>query len=82
MYRHEIKKILLQSLSLNKVYVFVDGSHYKIIAIDKIFNNKSILERHKLIYAPLVKYIKNNMIHSISIHAFCPESWGEKNKLQ
>lgn len=79
MYTHEIKKLLLQNLCLEQVYVIVDENYYKIFAIDKIFIGKSILERHKLIYAPLIEFITSNKIHAISIHTFCPEEW--KNKI-
>lgn len=81
MYADEIKQLLLKNLVLEKVYVFVDGKNCKIIAIDHIFSNKSTLEQHKLIYAPLMKYITNNKIHAISIHVFCPDEWNNQHRL-
>lgn len=80
MYTHEIKNLLLQNLNLEKVYVFVDRSHYKIIAIDKVFIGKNIREQHQLIYAPLVDFITCNKIHAISIHTFSPEEWHTQHR--
>ncbi|CAD83572.1 BolA-like protein; transcription regulator activity [Candidatus Blochmanniella floridana] len=75
MYADEIKKILSKNLSLQEIYVFVDQDHYKIIVVDQIFVDKSKLEQHKMVYAPITKYIVDNKIHSISIYSFNPQEW-------
>lgn len=81
MYTDNIKKILLKNLSLERVYVMVNENHYRIIAIDKIFIDKSTLEQHKLIYAALAKFITCNKIHAISIHTFSPKEWNKQRQL-
>ncbi|URJ24492.1 BolA/IbaG family iron-sulfur metabolism protein [Candidatus Blochmanniella camponoti] len=75
----EIKSILLKDLILDKAYVSLCENNYQIIAISHIFHDgMTELERHKIIYAPLMKYILNNEIHSISIQAFNPKEWNKK----
>lgn len=76
MYEHEIKNLLLKTLSLKEIYVsIINENYYKIIAIDRIFSDKSTLERHQIIYSVLADYITSNKIHAISIFAFCPKEW-------
>lgn len=81
MRENEIKSIILQALSLEEVYVLLRDDHYQIIAVDSMFYDMSTLEAHKVIYAPLTKYILNNQIHSISIKIFNPKEWSEKRRL-
>lgn len=81
MHTNKIQNILIQHLSLKKVYVITYGNHYQIIVVDKILNDKTKLEQHKTIYAPLMQYITQNIIHSISIHVFDPDEWNKKRYL-
>lgn len=77
----DIKSIILKDLCLEEVHVLLFEKHYQIIAIDSMFLNISMLEAHKMIYAPLLKYILNNKIHSVSIKVFNPEEWNIKRQL-
>lgn len=78
---NEIKNILLKNLFLKEIYVLLHDDHYQIIAVDPIFSDMNMLEAHKIIYAPLTKYISANRIHSVSIKVFSPEEWNEKRLL-
>lgn len=78
---NKIQNILLKYLSLKKIYVISIQNHYQIIVIDKILSQKTKLEQHKIIYAPLMQYIIHNIIHSISIHVFCPNEWNKQRHL-
>jgi len=78
----DIKNILLKNLALDEAYVSLYKDNYQIIAVSHIFyDGMTELERHKIIYAPLMKYILNNEIHSISIQAFNPQEWNKKRGL-
>ncbi|URJ23182.1 BolA/IbaG family iron-sulfur metabolism protein [Blochmannia endosymbiont of Camponotus sp. C-003] len=78
----EVKSILLKNLSLDEAYVSLCDNNYQIIAVSHVFyDDMDELERHKIIYAPLMKYILNNKIHSISIQAFNPKEWNKKRRL-
>ena len=49
--------------------VVVDGgdSKYTVHVISDIFVGKSIIDRHKIVYAALDKYIKSGEIHALTI---------------
>lgn len=81
MKENEIKDILLKKLFLEKIYVVLCDGHYQIIAVDPMFSNISVLDAHKIIYAPLAEYISNNCIHSVSIKVFHPKEWNKKRQL-
>ncbi|WP_331828491.1 BolA family protein [Candidatus Blochmannia sp. SNP] len=81
MNENEVKSILLKNLLLDEVHVSFYENNCQIIAIGHIFYNMSELERHKIVYAPLMQHILNNEIHSVSIHAFNPEEWKNKKHM-
>ncbi|WP_053096440.1 BolA family protein [Candidatus Palibaumannia cicadellinicola] len=72
---NEIKNLLMSMLTLDEVYVSSNVNHIQIIAISKQFTGMSRVKKQQIIYAPLIKYIANNSIHSISIKAYSPEEW-------
>ncbi|WHL25038.1 MAG: BolA/IbaG family iron-sulfur metabolism protein [Candidatus Blochmannia vicinus] len=81
MNENEVKDILVKNLLLDKVYVSFYEKNCQIIAIGHIFYDMSELERHKIVYAPIMQHILNNEIHSVSIQAFNPEEWNKKRIL-
>lgn len=81
MYTHEIELVLMQAFPKGEVYVIFDENYCRVIVVNKVFFGKSVLERHQLIYNPLMEFILSNKIHSISISAFCPEEWKNRKAL-
>ncbi len=47
------------------------GGHFKLYIVSKIFDNMSVINRHKLIYKTLDKLMKTE-IHALSITAKSP----------
>ncbi|HMI76813.1 MAG TPA: BolA/IbaG family iron-sulfur metabolism protein [Buchnera sp. (in: enterobacteria)] len=77
----KIKKLLLEKLSLQDIYVTGDSNHIDIIAIGNIFINMNEVQKQQTIYTPLMKYILEKKIHAISIKTYSIESWNKnKNK--
>lgn len=77
----DIKSLILKKLFLEELYVLLHSNHYQIIAVDPMFFDMSVLEAHKIIYAPLAAYISNNKIHSVSIKVFNPQEWRKHRHL-
>ncbi|XBC40595.1 MAG: BolA/IbaG family iron-sulfur metabolism protein [Buchnera aphidicola (Nurudea yanoniella)] len=71
----QIKNLLKDSLSLNKIKVRGDNNYLEIVAIDNIFHNKSEVEKQKIIYSKLMNYITEKKIHSISIKTYSVTEW-------
>ncbi|MDC0423109.1 BolA family transcriptional regulator [Methylophilaceae bacterium] len=47
------------------------GGHFNLIVVSEIFQNKSTMERHRIIYSALEDLIPNE-IHALSIKAIAP----------
>tara|TARA_Y100000996_G_scaffold410846_1_gene393923 strand:- start:1634 stop:1870 length:237 start_codon:yes stop_codon:yes gene_type:complete len=62
-----IKKILSEKIVDSNVVVDGEDSKYTVHVISDIFIGKSIIERHKIVYAALDKYIKSGEIHALTI---------------
>ena len=62
-----IKKILAEKIVDSNVVVDGGDSKYTVHVISDIFVGKSIIDRHKIVYAALDKYIKSGEIHALTI---------------
>lgn len=69
-----------QSIDDSKVEITGDGSKFEARVISKSFDGVSTIKRHKMVYAVLDEHIKSGAIHALSIKAFTPEEWAEKEK--
>lgn len=78
---NEIKNVLLNTKLLDEVYVSGDSNHLQIITISNRFSNMNSVNRQKIVYAPLMEYIFDKQIHSLSIKTYTNDEWQEKNKL-
>lgn len=77
----EIKKLLMNALALDEIYVSGTGSHFQIIAVSKQFAGISRVKKQQIIYAPLMEYISDNRIHALSIKAYTPDEWQRVRKV-
>lgn len=71
----KIKEKIIFQLNLEKLIIKNKGNNFKIIAVGDIFKNLTTVEKQKLIYAPLMKFILNKTIHSISIRTYSSLEW-------
>ncbi len=54
------------------------GFHLEAVIVSENFINKSLIERHKLIYAALGDLLKHE-IHAFSMKTLTPTEWESKN---
>ena len=54
------------------------GFHLEAVIVSEDFINKSLIERHKLIYAALGDLLKHE-IHAFSMKTLTPAEWESKN---
>jgi len=53
------------------------GFHLEAIIVSESFINKTLIERHKIIYAALGELLKHE-IHAFSMKTLTPEEWENK----
>mgnify|MGYP001203215299 FL=1 len=64
-----ITKILSEGINYDKLTVEGSDSKYEVKIVSDLFDNKSTIQRHKIIYALLDDYIKTGEIHALTIKA-------------
>jgi len=55
-----------------------DGSKFEARVVSDSFAGQSTLARHKRVYAVLDEHIRSGAIHALTIRAFTPDEWTEK----
>lgn len=55
-----------------------DGRHFDAIVVSDNFNNQSLLNRHRIIYAALGERMKEE-IHALSMKLYTLEEWNKIN---
>ena len=64
-----ITKVLSDGIKYDKLMVEGSESKYEVEIVSDVFDNKSTIQRHKIIYALLDSYIKTGEIHALTIKA-------------
>ena len=72
-----ITKALTEGIEYDKLTVEGSESKYEVKIVSDVFDKKSTIQRHKIIYALLDSYIKTGEIHALTIKAMTP---GESKK--
>ena len=67
-----ITKVLSEGIKFDKLMVEGSESKYEVQIVSDVFDNKSTIQRHKIIYALLDSYIKTGEIHALTIKAMTP----------
>ncbi len=49
------------------------GGHYRLMVVSPDFAGKSMMQRHRMIYAALGDAMRNDVIHALSIRALAPD---------
>ncbi len=62
-----IKEMLTKEIKDSSVTVEGGEAKYTVRVVSEIFKDKSVIERHKIIYAVLDNYIKSGEIHALTI---------------
>ena len=52
------------------------GGHYHITVVSDCFNGKTLLARHRLVYAILKEELREK-IHALSLRAYTPDEWNK-----
>mgnify|MGYP001201484099 FL=1 len=69
MMKDVITKILSEGIKYDRLTVEGSESKYEVQIVSDVFDDKSTIQRHKIIYALLDSYIKTGEIHALTIKA-------------
>lgn len=65
-----------------EVHVTGDGTHFEAIVVGEVFRDKSLIEKHRMVYGTLGDNVQGGAIHALSIRAYTPEEWERQRELQ
>ncbi len=78
------KKIIYEiknKISDTKIEILSNNSKYfNAIVVSDFFKKKNILERQKILYNIISKYILNKNIHAVSFKIYTKDEWIQINK--
>lgn len=61
-----------------KAHVSGDGSKFEAVVISEAFQGKTLVAKHKMVYAALDEQLKSGMIHALTVKAFTPQEWSTR----
>lgn len=51
------------------------GDHFEARVVSQEFDGKSMVDQHKLVYAPLQDWLKSGELHALALRTFSPTQW-------
>lgn len=46
--------------------------HFEVRVVSAAFEGRTLVERHKMVYAPLLDWIEDDTVHALSVRAYTP----------
>lgn len=77
MQNEDIKQMIERGLPGSEAHVSGDGTHFEATVIAAEFDGKSLLQKHRLVYATLGDKM-GGAIHALSIRAYTPQEWARQ----
>jgi len=82
MLKEIIKTEIKNKIEHSEIKIFSnDDKYFNAIIIANIFENKSLIDRQKIIYEIIGKYIINKEIHAISFKTYTKDEWLQENQV-
>ncbi|MFO1518580.1 MAG: BolA family transcriptional regulator [bacterium] len=76
----EIQKLIEQALPGAQVAVqdlVGDGDHLQATVVTPLFEGKTLLQQHQMVYSPLREALKEKL-HALALKTYTPEQWSKK----
>jgi len=73
----EIQRLIEQALPGSQVQVHDtvgDGDHLQALVISNLFEGKSLLQQHQMVYGALKETLKERL-HALGLKTYTPEQW-------
>ncbi len=75
----EIKQLIESGIDNSQAIVTGESGKYEAIVISPAFEGLSMLKEHQLVYKTVNAQIASGELHALTIKAFTPSEWEEKN---
>jgi acid stress-induced BolA-like protein IbaG/YrbA len=78
MQAEDIKRMIEAGLPGCQAQVDGDGTHFEATVVTDVFGGKTLLEKHRMVYATLGDSMRG-AIHALSIRPFTSAEWAQRN---
>ena len=51
------------------------GDHFEARVVSTAFDGQTMIDQHKLVYAPLQDWLKSGELHALALRTFSPSQW-------
>ena len=51
------------------------GDHFEARVVSAAFDGQTMVDQHKLVYAPLQDWLKSGELHALALRTFSPTQW-------
>lgn len=75
----EIKALIERGIDNSEAIVTGAEGKYEAVVISPAFEGLTMVKEHQLVYATVNSQIASGELHALSIKAYTPEEWQEKN---
>jgi len=55
-------------------------THFKILVVSALFEKKSLVQRHQIIYGLLAYELKNGL-HALTLNTYTPDEWSSNSNI-
>ena len=72
---NEIRAKIQRGLPGATVEVAGEDAHYSTLVVSDVFEGKSRIEQHRMVYATLREEMANQAVHALALKTFTPAEW-------
>ena len=70
----QVKSYIEQGLVCTELRVAGDGQHFEALIVSDVFDGKTRIQRHQLVYKALGERMRQE-VHALSMRTLTPEEW-------
>ena len=71
----EIKQLIEAGLAGCEASVDGDGRHFQATIVGSVFEGKTLVAQHRLVYQSLGDRFDSELLHALSIKTYTPQEW-------
>jgi acid stress-induced BolA-like protein IbaG/YrbA len=74
----EVKRLIEAGIPESEAFVSGDGCNMEATVVSSTFSGKSLLQKQRMVMAPVKPQVESGEIHALAIKTFTPEEWAAK----
>lgn len=51
------------------------GDHYQVVVVSSLFEGKSLVQQHQLVYGAVRQAMASEAIHALALKTYTPQAW-------